>query len=45
VIGWYWGATILSTVGFGEITPSSKIATIKIIFRDFLSALYRCSVV
>ena len=23
VAGWYWGATILSSVGFGDITPSS----------------------
>ena len=24
IIGWYWGASILSTVGFGEIVPASK---------------------
>lgn len=29
VIGWYWGATILSTVGFGEITPVSTPAAIQ----------------
>ena len=23
IIAWYWAATILSTVGFGEITPKS----------------------
>jgi hypothetical protein len=22
--GWYWGATILTTVGFGDIAPASK---------------------
>ena len=25
VLGWYWGATILSTVGFGDIVPASKL--------------------
>lgn len=25
VIGWYWGSTILSTVGFGEIIPANNI--------------------
>jgi hypothetical protein len=24
IVGWYWGATVLSTVGFGDITPVSK---------------------
>lgn len=23
IVGWYWGATILSTVGFGDISPNS----------------------
>ena len=23
--GWYWSCTIISTVGFGDITPGSKI--------------------
>lgn len=25
VIGWYWGSTILSTVGFGEIIPANNV--------------------
>lgn len=25
IIAWYWGATILSTVGFGEIVPKSTL--------------------
>ena len=24
ILGWYWGATILSTVGFGEIIPANN---------------------
>ena len=24
LLGWYWASTILSTVGFGDISPSSK---------------------
>ncbi len=25
IIGWYWGSTILSTVGFGEIIPANNV--------------------
>ena len=25
IAGWYWASTILSTVGFGDITPVSNI--------------------
>lgn len=25
IIGWYWAATILSSVGFGDITPANSI--------------------
>jgi hypothetical protein len=25
ILGWYWGATILSTVGFGEILPVNNV--------------------
>ena len=28
IAGWYWGATILSSVGFGDINPASKLSII-----------------
>ena len=27
LLGWYWASTILSTVGFGDISPSSTSAS------------------
>ena len=44
VVGWYWGATILSSVGFGDITPSSILFFIQIISNGSLFQLSRYSV-
>jgi hypothetical protein len=37
IAGFYWSATILSSVGFGDITPASTIISIKITSKDFSS--------
>lgn len=37
IIAWYWGATILSTVGFGEITPKSISILIQTTTKGFSS--------
>ncbi len=39
IVGWYWGATILSTVGFGDITPASKTILIQITIKGDLYLL------
>jgi hypothetical protein len=43
IVGWYWGATILSTVGFGEITPVSTTGFIQTISSGFSFRLCRLS--
>jgi hypothetical protein len=35
VVGAYWGATILSSVGFGDIIPASSYSFIQTTSRDF----------
>ena len=45
VVGWYWGATILSSVGFGDITPSSILLFIQTISNVSLFPLSRYSAV
>jgi hypothetical protein len=38
MVGWYWGATVLSTVGFGDITPVSTF----IFISDYIERFF-CS--
>jgi hypothetical protein len=42
IVGWYWGATILSTVGFGDISPNSTSSPMQIISKDSSSPLSKC---
>lgn len=34
--GWYWGSTILTTVGFGDITPGNKYEAMLVSFLEVL---------
>lgn len=36
IYGWYWGSTMLTTVGFGDITPGNKYEAFLVSFLEVL---------
>jgi hypothetical protein len=34
--GWYWGSTMLTTVGFGDIVPGNKYEAFAVSFLEVL---------